>query len=231
MIAVGALVVRLVNNYGTTLQSRSDAVSWLGVPATWQRPAVDFSPSQPPLVLTPTFVHDDLVKSIRNSYVIISRGEEGCLGLLISNGMVMYPEHVVPIGSKGKLKYGSVEVDLCPTEVNAASVNDRQALVVRVSGLPAVKGAGHCFPMVDDVTTTTFDEVELVYPDKLAKPDRNWVMATSKGRSLATSHVTVGGDCGVVYLGRIGTTWYARAMHYGLTELLNVNYSMGEMLT
>ncbi len=115
--------------------------------------------------------------------------------------------------------------------MNSAVISGRELIVVRVVGLPAVHGAGHCFPAVDDATITTFDEVELVYPDRLEKPDRQWVMSTNNGRALATTHLTAGGDCGVVYIGRIGGSWFARAIHYGLMDLLGSKNSVGEMLT
>jgi hypothetical protein len=86
--------------------------------------------------------------------------------------MVLYTKHVLPVGKVGKLRYGNVVVELAPTEVNSALVSDRELIVVRVNGLPAVHGAGHAFPAVDDTSVTTFDEVKLVYPDKLVIPDR-----------------------------------------------------------
>jgi len=58
LIAAGALVIKLIGSYGTTLQSREPAASWLGVPSAWQRPATDFSPGLPPLIPNPTFTED-----------------------------------------------------------------------------------------------------------------------------------------------------------------------------
>jgi len=57
------------------------------------------------------------------------------------------------------------------------------------------------------------------------------MMSMPRGPILATNYRTLPGDCGIIYAGRIGKTWFARSMHYGLIEVGSALTSLSEPLT
>lgn len=171
-----------------------------------------------------------MVAAIRGSYVVV-HGAFKALGVVVSNGVVCYPQHLCPVGTLGKIYYSGKEFALRPTELNSVLLATNEMLLVRVPELPAMKGCGHFFPMVSDVHATTFDEVRLVYPDRDPCVERNWMMSMPKGPIMSTNYRTLPGDCGVVYVGRIGKTWFARAIHYGLIEVGTALSTLGEPVT
>lgn len=64
-------------------------------------------------------------------------------------------------------------------------------------------------------------------------PSQNWVGRTASGSVLTTTEITIEGDCGMIYCGRIGKSWFVRAMHYQLLNASIATYSrsVGAILT
>jgi len=104
-IAVVSIIVKLARRHEMTLQGDRETVpSWLGTPLAWMRPAVNFSPSNP-VSQSATFVFDEMAAVIRGSYVYID-GKSKALGVVVSNGVVCYPQHLCPVGTIGSVVYG-----------------------------------------------------------------------------------------------------------------------------
>jgi len=119
------------------------------------------------------------------------------------------------------------------TDLNSSVLTNSEMIVVRIPGLPGNPGCGSYFPLVIDEITRSFDEVILVRPDDEERAVTNNLGRTKAGPIITTNIHTKAGDCGGVYFGRLGTKWFARAVHYQYldTGSLANSVSVGALVT
>jgi len=123
-------------------------------------------------------------------------------------------------------------LDFHPGPLNSQLMTNDQLILVRVPGLPARKTVSSFLPLVLDDSVRSFDEISVVLPSEVRIAASNRVGRIGSGPVLSVPAITNDGDCGALYVGRIGKSWFIRAMHYMLLNAgIGESVSVGAMVT
>lgn len=201
---VMAIVVKVVRRYQGRIPGG------VNVPEGWMRPATDFGPGRPPVNPGATFTREELDKVLRRCFF---RFASGGWAVMVSHNAIMYPTHL--IDGEGELELPGGKMRFSVTALNTTRLPNEELSITRVSGLPGERGVTQFIPLTRDETQSSFDEVVFWALDKETVAKRNWVQRYKDGPLLCTDIAsTEAGDCGKLYLGRIGAQWFIRGMHY-----------------
>lgn len=183
------------------------------VPFNWFRADQTYTPGVPPSIFATTYSKEDLLKAIARSWVKVHGVARGH-GLVVAHNSVLIPSHFLPAVGPVEITYGEtphvVEID----EFTRRFLPSCEVAFVKSGELPGLGGLKSFLWNVSDLQTSSFDEVELVFPDKTIQASWNRLEKTTAGICLAAGANTINGDCGGVYIARIGKSWRIVAMHF-----------------
>lgn len=185
------------------------------VPDTWHRVAVENAS----LVRSqrPTWTLHDVEAAVRDSYVTVS-GTSTARGLVVGQNLLLYTQHIAPIGTRVVITAGSKKIECDVTSTNCVSLSQCPEIVLlRVPGLPLMRSVAAYIPQARNVLEQSYDAVriygrnDVVYEASRADvctPTHNY------GVCIRAAIDTQDGDCGSAYVTRKGNDWFLTAMHF-----------------
>jgi hypothetical protein len=213
------------------------------IPNNWFRAEQTFTPALPTAGFgTSTFTLDDIQNSVMHSSYKIDNGTSSVLGVAISTNVILTVAHIVEHEGNFYEKL-TISRDGFSTEVKISKDNfyvlpiSEQLAVITVPGLKGV-AVGKKFWLGIDDSIVQFDEIKIMGPDGVHyAPSFNTSVMIGTRRNITTNAITKAGDCGLVYVARLGSSWKIIGMHYGLQNVVgslivaSKQNSLGEMTT
>jgi hypothetical protein len=196
-----------------------------------------------------TVTRKDMIDCVRRRVVRVRRvADDGStltlFGVIVEGNIVLFPKHLCldlaptthPAACRAMPPLGNVRVEIIYDErlidmriqfgVNAMWVEGRDAIVVKVSGIPPLRGtslATHMSFSTNSLAASVLDGLDLMlFRDEKIEPvpcDRGrYVRDGELPRVIFDDPTTIVGDCGSVALARIGQSIYMAGFHVGTVK-------------
>jgi hypothetical protein len=235
LIAPGAFFL-LRKTTESVLQSRdigTDMIpeSWVRADQTFKKGVPGYGPA--------TWTKDDLLRAVAESTYAV-RGTGAMFAMAVAPNAVLIPTHAIFTGSERVntltlTKDGKVLTVDC-REGTYRVLRNPEMCILKVHNLKGGLTLGKKLVMAEDLSISSYDEALLVREGDIRVMHENLIVTSPTGdKILRVTAGTKDGDCGMMYLVRHGTRWYAAAMHYSLLNVTTAagssSYSLGAIVT
>lgn len=207
----GALSIMVAR---TDVQGRiANSVEGL-VPKNWFRANQEYVPGVPSAVFATTYTYDDMIKNISQCWVEVEGDQYSGPSCLLGHNLMLMPTHYCPTDGEVIVTCRGKEIKVQVNECTRTYMPNKELSLVKCGNLPGLNGLrSFILPSVDE-QVSSYDEVRIIGPSMQYNPTTNQTRISTIGRCLWTDAPTIAGDCGYLYVARIGTSWRIVGMHF-----------------
>jgi len=184
------------------------------VPKNWFRANQEYIPGVPSAVFAATYTYDDLLKNISQCWVMVEGDKYSGPSVLVGHNLMLMPTHFCPQDGEVMVECRGKFVKVPVNELTRSYMPNKELSLVKCGNLPGLGGLrSFILPSVDE-QVSSYDEVRIIGINQQYNPTSNQTRISVAGRCLWTDAPTVAGDCGYLYVARIGNSWRIVAMHF-----------------
>jgi hypothetical protein len=187
------------------------------LPFNWFRADQNYTPGVPPLAFTSVpYTKDDLLAAVKSSFVKVKGPRYDAYGVMLSHNLVLYPTHLCPkYDDTLQVTIDDVVITVVLTAFNFRVTSNPELAVVKVGQMKGTGGISRYMWKCVDEQLSVFDAVEVILPTKTYISQNNKVEPMNGQKVLRVKAPTVSGDCGGLYIARVGeTAWRIVGMHF-----------------
>lgn len=229
-LVVGGALASMITLVSEKLQGRvANSVEGL-VPFNWLRAEQTYVPGVPPNIFTSTYTKEDLIGAVARNFIKIQTEETVdpkakrylVSGVILSHNTIIFPTHVGSFGDSIRISCQKRDLVVQLTEFNCKLLMDKELSVAKIPGIIGLGSLEAFIWKTEDSQISQFDELMLYGPDRTYTATVNKIERSGPLPMITSDCPTIIGDCGSVYIGRIGKHWKIIGMHWMVLNKLTI---------